>query len=117
MVVEVEIAAVRRDPREAPAHALLVCADLAERRARHRGECHVTMLEMDRDTIEIVGPERAGRAALVPIWTEHEMINDQLGALLEEVDERYDSIWPLEPVRLLHPFPRHRHAAARQRIA
>src|SRR6516165_9833583 len=59
VIVEIEIASIGRDPREAPAHALLVSVDLGQRSARNGCKCHIAMIEMDRDTIEIVGPERA----------------------------------------------------------
>src|SRR5262249_14883529 len=74
------------------------------------------MMEMDRDAVEIVGPERARLASLFPIGAEHEVIDDQLGAPVEEIGERKGAIRPLELVGLFHPLPGHRHSAARQRI-
>jgi hypothetical protein len=75
------------------------------------------MIEMDRDAIEIIGPERALLAPFLLIGSEHEVIDDQLGAPVEEIGEREGAPPPLELVRLFHALPRHRHAAARQRIA
>jgi hypothetical protein len=59
VIIEIEIAPIGRHPREAPAHALLVSVNLGQRSARNGCKCHIAMIEMDRDTIEIVGPERA----------------------------------------------------------
>jgi hypothetical protein len=44
------------------------------------------------------------------------VIDDELGAPVEEIRERKSAIRPLELVGFFHPFPRHRHSAARQRI-
>ena len=44
--VLVEAGAVRRDPRDAPPHALLVRVDLVERRARGEHEGHVVVREV-----------------------------------------------------------------------
>ena len=42
-----------------PAHALLVGVNLGQWSARNGCKCHIAMIEMDRNTIEIVRPERA----------------------------------------------------------
>lgn len=44
------------------------------------------------------------------------MIDDQLGAPVEEIGEREGTIRPLKLVGLFHALPGHRHSAARQRI-
>src|SRR5215469_7980767 len=116
VIIEIEIASVGGDPPEAPAHVLLVSVDLSERSARNDRECHIAIMEMNRDAVEIVGPERARLASLFPIGAEHEVIDDQLGAPVEEIGERKGAIRPLELVGLFYPLPGHRHSAARQRI-
>jgi hypothetical protein len=45
------------------------------------------------------------------------VIDDELGAPVEEIGERETSIRSLKLVGLFHAFPGHRHSAARQRIA
>ena len=45
-----------------------------------------------------------------PIGAEHEVIDDQLGAPVEEIGERESAIRPLEPVGLFHALPGHRHS-------
>src|SRR5580658_3238487 len=74
------------------------------------------MTEMDRDAIEIVGPERARLARFLPLGSEHEVIDDQLRAPVEEIGERESARRPLKLVPLFHPLPGHRHSAARQRV-
>jgi hypothetical protein len=56
-VVQVKIASIGRDPREAPAHALLVSVNPGQRSPRNGCQCHIAMIEMNWDTVEIVSPE------------------------------------------------------------
>jgi len=49
---------------------------------------HVATIEMDRDSAEIVSPERARLAPLLPLRGKHEMIDDQLRAAVEEIGKR-----------------------------
>jgi hypothetical protein len=44
------------------------------------------------------------------------VIDDQLGAPVEEIGERESAIRPLKLVGLFHALPGHRHSAASQRI-
>jgi hypothetical protein len=46
-------------------------------------ERDVTLLQVDDDAVEIVGPERATFAARVPVWSKHEVLHDQLGFVAE----------------------------------
>ena len=75
------------------------------------------MVQMDRDAVEVIGRERAGLAALLPIGAEHEVIDDKLRAPVEGIGEGEGAIRPLETVGFIDAFPRHRHAAAHQRVA
>jgi hypothetical protein len=45
------------------------------------------------------------------------VIDDQLGAPVDEIGERQSARRPLETVGFFRALPGHRHAAARQRIA
>jgi hypothetical protein len=54
---------------------------------------------------------------ILPIGGEHEVIDDQLRSLVEEIGERESAIPPLKLVGLFHALPGHRHSPARQRIA
>src|SRR5260370_33132152 len=64
-----------------------------------RGEVHDAALE-------IVGPERAALAPLLPVGREHEMVDDQLRAPGEQVAERDLAVRPIEHVRLVDADPR-----------
>jgi hypothetical protein len=44
------------------------------------------------------------------------VIDDQLGAPVEEIGEREGAIWPLKLVGLFHALLGHRHSVACQRI-
>ena len=83
VIVEIEITSVGRHPREAPAHAFLVGVYLGQRSARNGCKCHIAMIEMDRNTIEIVGPEGARLAPFLLIGTKHEMVHNELAAAVE----------------------------------
>src|SRR5262245_1335611 len=105
-VVEVEVAPERRQPGEAPSHPLLVGLELREGCLGDGDEGHVAMRQVDVDTVEIVGPERAALASLVPLRREHEVIDGELTPRAEELGERRLPARALEDVRLVDPFPR-----------
>jgi len=89
-------------------HARLVGGDLGERRARHRGERHVVMLEVRQRAVEMIGQERAAWAARRPARAEHEMIDDELAAAGEQVGQGPAPMRRIERVALLDPHPRQR---------
>src|SRR5260370_309790 len=72
---------------------------------------------MHVDAVEVVGPERAARAALVPIRAEHEMLDDELATPLEQVAERHFALRRVEDIALLDLLPRQLAALARQLVA
>src|SRR4029453_12198979 len=115
--VVVEVAPERRCPREAPLHPLLVRLKLLERRARDRGECGVVVLEVDDKTVESVRNRRAGRTPRRVLGTEHEVVDEELGAPSEEVLQRGAALVGLESVLLLDPDPRQLLASPRQLVA
>jgi len=104
-VVEVEVALERGDPMEAPAHSLLVRGELGERRARHRDHRDVARLEVDDVCVEAVRPERAVRAAFVPGRIEHEVVDEELAAAVEEAGERLLAVGAVENVFLVDGLP------------
>ena len=85
MVVEVEVAAERRHPRKAPAHAPLEGLDLGERRAGDGDERHVALGEVDVGAVEMIGEEGATRTAFLPVRAEHEMVDDELASAVEQL--------------------------------
>src|SRR5205823_4167816 len=77
----------------------------------------IVMIEMDDVVVEVVGPERTVRAARLPLRQEHEVIDDELTAAVEEIGQRLLSVRAVEKVVLLHTLPRQLAAAAAQLIA
>ena len=63
------------------------------------------MLEMRQGAVDMVGQEGAAGAARLPTGTEHEMIDHQLAAAVEELAERLLSLRRLEDVVLLDLDP------------
>jgi hypothetical protein len=51
-------------------------------------EGDVAVRQVDVDPVEIVGPERAARAPLARRGIEHEVVDDQLAAMLEQLGQR-----------------------------
>ena len=114
--VVVEIAARRRVPREAPAHAPLVRRELRERRARDDRERRVARVQV-REVAEVVGHQRAARAALVPRRVEHEVVHDELAAPVEEIEQGRLAGRAVEPVGLVDPHHRQPPAFRVHRVA
>src|SRR6266436_5749792 len=69
---------------------------------------------------DLVGAQRAAAAGVLrPTeypWLEEGAINDQLPATLEQVEQAYLPVRPVELVVLLHRHPRHPSAFGGQRI-
>src|SRR6185436_14142038 len=105
VVVEVEVAAERRHPLELPAHALVVGGDLGVGRARH-GDVHdVVVDEMHHRALDLVGAERAAETTLLPVGTQHEMVDDQLAAAGEQIAQRLLAVGSFEDVGLVDLDP------------
>src|SRR5579883_334674 len=103
--IALEVVPERRDPVEAPAHALPECLDAPHRRAGHGGEGHVAVREMDLRGIEVVGQKRAALAAFLPIGAEHEVIDDELAPAGEQIREGFGAVRAFENVLLFDAFP------------
>src|SRR5262249_3831865 len=63
------------------------------------------------------GPEGAALAAGFPFGAEHEVVDDELAATLEEVGERLPAARALEDVRLVDPDPRQRAPLSAELVA
>ena len=98
MKVEVELASIRRYPLEPPAHASLKPFDLGLRRPRDRDECDVVMFKVDTSAVDMIGQKRAAFAALLPSRSEHEMVDNQLAASIEQVGQPLLSVRAIELV-------------------
>ncbi len=95
-----------------PTHALFENLDFGERCARNDRERHVALCEMDIRAVEMVSKERAARAARFPARTQHEMVDDELVAAVEQVVARR-----VEYIILLHLHPRQITTLATQIVA
>ena len=121
VVVVVEVAVVARYPGESPAHALLVGVDLFDRRARDERERRAARVHVlqRRDR---VARQRAGFAAGAPRRVEHEVVDEELLAVLEEIGQRAGDWFAgrlvdgREGVRLSHFDDWERLALSRDRV-
>ena len=100
-----------------PAHAALVGGDLFERRLRDDGERDIVMVEMHQRAVEVIGEEGAAGASRLPIRPEHEMIDDELAAVAEEIGEAFAPFGRIETVVLVNLDPGQRPALRIQAIA
>jgi hypothetical protein len=60
---------------------------------------------MRQRAVGMVHIERAAWAALLPVGSEHEVVNDELASTLEKIRERYFPMRPVEHVILLDLYP------------
>ncbi|MNT15476.1 hypothetical protein D3C72_1505290 [compost metagenome] len=117
MEVAVEVAVVRRGPREGPSHALLVRLQFRERCARHGRQHDVVVGQVDGKTVEAVGNCRARRAAGLVVGPEHEVVDEQLRAPFEQLGQRGAAFVGFEAVRFVDPQPWQVLALLRQFVA
>src|SRR5919202_2284120 len=103
--ISVEVAAGRRNPFQAPAHPLLVRPELLERRTRDEQHRHVARGEVDDVRVEVVRDRGADGAAGLVRRAEHEVVDEQLGAPVEQLGERLGALLGLEAVLLLDRHP------------
>src|SRR6185437_12288003 len=115
-VIEVEVRRARRDPVEVPSHSLPVRLELVQRRARDGCKGDVPRVQVDHVRIEVVGPERAALAADIVLRGEHEVVDDQLAAAVEEVGQRFVAVGAVEDVVVLDRFPGQRMPLPRQPV-
>ena len=104
--VVVEVAVVRRGPREVPAHSSLVRLDVRERRTRDRREHHVVVHHVHDGAVEAVGDRRARRAAGLVLRPQHEVVDEELRAAGKQVREGCGATLGLEGVFLVDAHPR-----------
>lgn len=75
------------------------------------------MVEMHKRSIEMIREERAARASSLPIRTEHEVIDDQLAAAIEEIGKRFPAGRRIENIVFLDLHPGQGHALRIDAIA
>ena len=103
--IPVEVAVERGGPGEDPAHALPEGLQLGQRGAGDGPEHHVMVGEMDGKTVEAVSDRRAGRAAGRVVGAEHEMVDEQLRAALEQMREGGAAFLGVEAILLVDLYP------------
>jgi len=91
--------------------------DLRERRMRHGDVRHVVMLQMRDDSRHMIRQERAADAALFPVRAEHEVVDDQLAASVEQIGECFCALRRVERIGLVDLHPRQFAAFAREFVA
>src|SRR5438034_59753 len=101
VIVKIEITAVRRYPLEPPVHALFVWRELGQRRTRNDNQSYVAMREVPVRPVKMISQIGAAFATLFPARTEHEMINNQLAAALEQIGQSLFSLWAIKDILLL----------------
>src|SRR5437763_384492 len=114
--VDVEVALERREPRDRPPHPLPVRLDPGERGARHEREGRVAGVQV-REVADLVDEHRAAVAARVLVRPEHEVVEEQLTASLEEVGQARLSVRAVEDVVLVDPDSRQPAALGGERVA
>src|SRR4051812_6418430 len=60
--------------------------------------------------LQAVGPDRTERAVVLPLRTEHEVVDDELTPSVEEIRQRPLSAHTIKDVRFRHFLPRQRAA-------
>src|SRR6516165_9424590 len=89
-----------RDPLEAPAHPFLEIFDFGEGGERDGHVTYVVMFEMRERAVDMVGSKRAADTAFLPAGAEHEMLDYQLAAPVEQVNQGLLAVRPVEHVGL-----------------
>ena len=69
------------------------------------GEGDVALTEMGGDAVEVVGPERAALAADVPFGREHEVVDDELASIAEQLPQGLSPVRSVERVVLVDAYP------------
>src|SRR5262245_44285349 len=105
MEVIVEVGAERRIPRDIPSPLLPVGCELCEGSARSQREGRVALAQQ-REVAQRVHVPRAARASLLPCRIEHEVIDDELAAALEQWLETELAARAVEYIVFLDPHHR-----------
>jgi hypothetical protein len=68
------------------------------------------VFEVRQGAVEVVAQERAPRTTRGPVWAEHEVVDDQLAAAVEELAQRFPARRRVKGVLLVDQYPRQRKA-------
>jgi hypothetical protein len=103
--VEVEVALVAGGPVEAPAHPPAIGEQHLERRVRDADHRGVAGLEVREHAVEAVRGRRAGRTSRRVVRPEHEVVDDELRAAVEQFRQREFAVFGVESILLLEQNP------------
>jgi hypothetical protein len=67
--------------------------------------------------VDRVGDRGVDRATRLVAWAEHEVVDEQLGSAVEQLDERLLTVVGVEAVLLLHRHPRQLPSLLRKLVA
>src|SRR5256886_11282550 len=113
--VDVEVALEGRVPRDRPAHSLPVRLDLRNRGAGHQRKGSTAGMKVG-EVADLVDEHRTAVAAGVLVRAEHEVVEEQLAAPFEEIEQRGLALRPGEAVLLLDLHPRQPPALGGERV-
>jgi len=97
---------VRRDPRHGPPATPLERDELVERRLRYADERNVAIVQVHDHAAQPVGERRAARARNRPVLPEHQVVDEQPRAPVEQLGQRLRPVLGREAVLLLDRDPR-----------
>src|ERR1700722_11568833 len=95
-----------RQPLERPSEPPLIFHQLAVGSTRYGHHGGIALIQMSDDGVEVVGPERAVWASRLPVWREHEVVDDELAAAGKEGRQRLTPLWTLKDVLPRNGLPR-----------
>src|ERR671936_2487277 len=74
-------------------------------------------MQVREQAVDAVGHRRAGRATGLVARAEHEVVDEQLGSCIEELDQRLLAVVRVEAILLLHPPPGELASLPRELVA
>ena len=95
--IVIEIGIIGRNPIKVPPHLLPVLLNFVQGPARNDFERDITLRQVIPQSVVIVGPEGT-TGTRVPARGKHEMIDEELGFVAEEVGEGFVSVDGVENV-------------------
>src|SRR4029453_6702080 len=114
---EGEVGVRRRDPGNPPAHPPPVGLQLGQRRPRHQHQGHIPGLQVRKQGVQGVGDGGVDRVAGLVAGDENEVVDQQLGAAVEQLGQGPGSVVGVEAVGLVDRDPGQLPALERQLVA
>src|SRR5262249_6988176 len=86
-------------------------------RPRDHNKRHVAIGEMNGSSVKMIGEVGAAAATLLPSRSEHEVIDDQLALIAEQLGEALLALARVEDIWLVHLDPRQSATLSAQPVA